>query len=274
MRFVLGNFCQELAPAVASTDAPSSEAVRSMATSIIAALRTVVSFDHSVTFAYRGSAPPIDLFDTFSAEQRHVFVTLYQQGPYLLDPFFRSAGERQKGFWRMRELAPDRFYSSEYFHSYYVRTGMAEEIGFFMPTNEDVTIVLSLMRLKRSGVFSSREVIALRAVEPVITALIERCWSNATELFDTAMTHGRGSKNNNIINLSTKVPGWSELKLTCREASVVDLVLQGHSSESIADRLGISRGTVKVHRRNVYHKLDISSQAELLAIYIHRVLKR
>lgn len=61
---------------------------------------------------------------------------------------------------------------------------------------------------------------------------------------------------------------WSRLGLTDREATIVDLVLQGHSSEAIGLRLGISTGTVKVHRRNVYRKLDISSQTQLLSLYL------
>jgi DNA-binding CsgD family transcriptional regulator len=61
---------------------------------------------------------------------------------------------------------------------------------------------------------------------------------------------------------------WQDLNLTSRETAIVDLVLQGHSSESIGLKLNISTGTVKVHRRNVYRKLGISSQTQLLALYL------
>ena len=61
---------------------------------------------------------------------------------------------------------------------------------------------------------------------------------------------------------------WRKLNLTDREASIIELVLQGHSSESIGLKLNISTGTVKVHRRNVYRKLGISSQIQLLSIYL------
>ena len=61
---------------------------------------------------------------------------------------------------------------------------------------------------------------------------------------------------------------WSRLNLTPRETSIVEMVLRGHSSEAIALRLGISTGTVKVHRRNVYRKLGISSQTQLLSVYL------
>jgi DNA-binding CsgD family transcriptional regulator len=51
--------------------------------------------------------------------------------------------------------------------------------------------------------------------------------------------------------------------LTKREAEITAFILQGHSSLSISLILNISTETVKVHRKNIYRKLRISSQAEL-----------
>ena len=56
--------------------------------------------------------------------------------------------------------------------------------------------------------------------------------------------------------------------LTSREQDVARLILRGHSSDSIALRLGITTATVKIHRRNLYAKLNISSQPELFALFI------
>lgn len=51
--------------------------------------------------------------------------------------------------------------------------------------------------------------------------------------------------------------------LTPRECEVVELILEGKGSPQIAESLFISLGTVKNHRKNIYQKLDIRSQAEL-----------
>ncbi|MGH8464381.1 MAG: response regulator transcription factor, partial [Pseudomonas sp.] len=59
--------------------------------------------------------------------------------------------------------------------------------------------------------------------------------------------------------------------LTERECEVVRLLLQGHSSQSIAQKLRISPATVKVHRKNLYEKLEIGSQSELLALFIQAI---
>src|SRR3990172_3673380 len=80
---------------------------------LVSVLRTLVPFDYSVMFAYRGDAAPIDLFDDFPPTKRRVFVTLYQEGPYLLDPFFLACrGKVDAGLYRLRAFAPDRFYQS------------------------------------------------------------------------------------------------------------------------------------------------------------------
>ena len=52
-------------------------------------------------------------------------------------------------------------------------------------------------------------------------------------------------------------------RLSPREQMIVSLILRGHSSASIANRLVIAEGTVKNHRKNIYAKLAISSQTEL-----------
>jgi len=54
--------------------------------------------------------------------------------------------------------------------------------------------------------------------------------------------------------------------LSAREREVADMLLLGCSSDAIALRLGISRHTVKDHRKNIFRKLDIAALAELFAL--------
>jgi DNA-binding CsgD family transcriptional regulator len=56
--------------------------------------------------------------------------------------------------------------------------------------------------------------------------------------------------------------------LTRREQQVIELVLLGNSTRLVADKLGISAETVKLHRKHAYAKLDISSQAELFYLFV------
>jgi len=228
-------------------------------------LKFQAAFDHCVVFGYHGSARPPMLFETFSPAESHVFVGLYQEGPYLLDPFHHAAVEGRRGFWRMRELAPDRFYTSEYYRSYYSQTGLAEEVGFFVPLGKRTGVVLSLMRLRRTGAFGTAQVRLLRDLAPVVVALCARHWPELP-----AETAARSRKATPLLPGSEfdRARLWASQSLTPREGEIVDLVLQGHSTESIGRALDIAVGTVKVHRRNIHHKLGIRSQAGLFARFL------
>ena len=55
----------------------------------------------------------------------------------------------------------------------------------------------------------------------------------------------------------------AESKLGRREIEVLQLLVDGHTSARIAERLHIATSTVEVHRRNIMRKLDLHSVAEL-----------
>lgn len=62
--------------------------------------------------------------------------------------------------------------------------------------------------------------------------------------------------------------------LTSREREVLQLVSEGHSTKEVASRLHISVKTVETHRRQLMHKLDIFSVAELTKYAIRNGLTR
>ena len=55
--------------------------------------------------------------------------------------------------------------------------------------------------------------------------------------------------------------------LTERERDVVHLLLQGNSAKAIARALSISPDTARNHLKRIYPKLEVSSQAELFALF-------
>jgi len=228
------------------------------------ALRQVAPFDYTVMFGYRGEDRPLDLYDDFGPDKRHIFVPVYQAGPYLLDPFFHaSRNDVTPGLYRMRDLAPDRFYQSEYYRSYYVQTGLTEEIGFFLATGDGARVVISLMRGRQSPAFSARDMTRLHAAAPVVIAAAERNWRGLAQRFDNAPETLPAE-----AALREAFAAFGRHRLTRREGQVVAMVLRGHSSEAIAAALRIAPGTVKIHRKNIYAKLGIGSQAELFSMFL------
>ncbi len=72
------------------------------------------------------------------------------------------------------------------------------------------------------------------------------------------------------LALSTDTAGTSpkaalRKKLSERENEILELVFKGMRSQAIADALGISVRTVKMHRGNLMAKLGVSNVTELLA---------
>ncbi|CPR16856.1 helix-turn-helix transcriptional regulator [Brenneria goodwinii] len=232
---------------------------------LIAALRTVVPFEHTVIFAYYEGRKPIALHDDFPDKKRCVMVDDYQAGPYLLDPFFRHAAiVGNPRLVRLRDLAPDRFYQGEYFRNYYIQTGLAEEIGFMVNLGQGVSIVISAMRTSRR--FSAWEFRKLRDLLPFVNAVSRRNWANLVQRFADQPAPARGPKLAELIDRAFQNIG-SNL-LTPREAEIVGYILKGYSAKATSQALGISLGTVRIHKRNLYGKLRISSQGELFSLFI------
>ena len=227
-------------------------------------LRSVVPYEFTVVFGYIGTKRPLALFDDFTLERRKLHVDEYLEGPYLIDPFFlASTGETPTGVWRLRDIAPDRFYQGEYFRSYYAQTGLAEEVGFLIDTDAELSIVLSLMRTERK--FSKSEFRVLTEISPIVDALCRRHWSDV----EGTQRAGTSELLNRKVTDAFRTIG--DGALTSRESQIVELTLRGHSAEAIGRLLTIAPGTVRIHRRNVYSKLRINSQGELFSLFLNTI---
>lgn len=242
-----------------------SEALRAVATNafptrLAAALKLVASFDMMNGFCYSSDERAFDLHNAQLPAQRKIIVDHYLAGSFILDPFYDAikSGATEK-LLVMQDLAPDQFQQSEYYETHYRATGILDEIGFVLALSTGLTGVLSLTRKRGEAPFSMVEIEKFRDVAPMITALGEQHWRD----FATAPR----SK----AQLET---GQGELQrhgLTGRQIEIVLQILKGHSTPSISLQLGLSPKTVKVHRRNIYSKLGISSQAELFRMFMSRL---
>jgi DNA-binding NarL/FixJ family response regulator len=53
-------------------------------------------------------------------------------------------------------------------------------------------------------------------------------------------------------------------ELSQREQQVVTVVCEGLSDKEVADKLGVTEGTVKIHLHAIYEKLGVRSRTELM----------
>ncbi len=65
---------------------------------------------------------------------------------------------------------------------------------------------------------------------------------------------------------------WIEEPLTPREIEVLELLAEGRSNKSIAERLGISDQTVKFHVASILAKLGASNRTEAVRFAVRRGL--
>lgn len=225
---------------------------------LLEAARRIVDFDFIMVFAYRGREPPLMLADTLDEARHQVIAVDYAAGPFLLDPFYQLvAKDTRDGCHRLRDIAPDHFRRSEYYRVHYGRTGIGEEIGFAFAMDNGFTGVTSLARWTESAAITYSEMSILRAIAPAISAFSTQHW--------------RLAGSTSLRRHSPTAPHLGQFGLhvlSAREREIVTMILQGHSTESVALHLDISPGTVKIHRKNIYRKLKVSSQAELFAAFM------
>ncbi|MDX8440545.1 helix-turn-helix transcriptional regulator [Mesorhizobium australafricanum] len=219
------------------------------------ALRLLAPFEMMNAFQYAPDGTAHDLFNEDIPVERVVIVDHYLAGAYLLDPFYDAV--RQSGDPRllvMRNLTPDEFHQTEYYRRHYASTKISDEVGFVLPLDRGVIGVLSLSRIG-GGLFADGKIETMAQAAPVVCALAARHWRAAS----VASVPASGSR---------AIPRIEHQRLTRRENEIVNLLLKGHSSLSTALQLSLSPNTIKVHRRRIYEKLNLSSQAELFLLFL------
>ena len=114
--------------------------------------------------------------------------------------------------------------------------------------------------------FAKVELQRLELIEPSVQACLTNIWQRWKERRD-------GSDRDDALHMKLIdcFEKFGASVLTGREQQINQLLLRGHSSKSIARVLKIAPGTVMVHKRNLFSKLDISSQYELFSMFIDKL---
>lgn len=248
--------------ALAAGTAPLVAAIGDDATfgqRLAAFLRQRAASDSLVMLRYHFQYAPQVLFEDLAARDAEALYDRYFEGTYLLSPFYlrwRAAPE-ERGLYRLKVIAPEGFFDSVYYTDYYERSGLIDEVGFVIPIDADSAVLVSLGRTAQLAAFSAAEHAHLAAVEPIVSSSVQRHLALSSASRGTPMHK----------QLADALQLFGSSLLTEREQGVVQLMLRGHSSKSCARELGISPTTERVHRRNIYAKLGISSQAELFSLF-------
>jgi DNA-binding CsgD family transcriptional regulator len=189
----------------------------------------------------------------------------YLRGIYLLDPFFIAAREsRREGLVPLDDVAPDRFKSTEYYQRYFRINVVEDEVQLNCLIDHDATLCLSLGSHRR---FAPTDLALLGVLSQWMVPLMRQRWRHElrlmTKVSQSQSVPATGAADFTLHNAS----------LSNRELEIARLMLSGFSSKGIAQRLGISAETVKVHRKHSYSKLGINSQSELFALFMKDTIR-
>jgi len=178
------------------------------------------------------------------------------EGPYLLDPFYALfETHAEEGIYELIDIAPDEFFCSNYYATYYQAVNVDSETGILIHLDPDNSFLLVLGRVSHSAQ-KRRGVEKLRRYRGTVTSLVKRHQKAANGEVTFSAPLDRAFRN------------FGKDHLSARECEVVQLLLKGHSNKSIANLLSISVDTVKVYNKRFHQKLEVSSQAELFSLFL------
>jgi len=241
---------------------------------ILDAIACLLPHDMAMVFVYSRRARPVLIHDTVSDPDAKRGLINYVNDTYILNPAYNAFRRGlEPGIYRINEVAPDDYFSSEHFKNFKIKHARHEEIGYITdgwPRGmEEIFLAVALpdnrlgeiclLRTASSGGFSEDGINRLRLVEPMLGATFRHHWESR---------HRDEGPEEAALSIDELFENFGSSLLSPREREVAELILKGHSGHSIGEHLGISITTVKSHRQNLYGKLGIATQFELFSLFL------
>jgi DNA-binding CsgD family transcriptional regulator len=196
---------------------------------------------------------PVLLFDNFAVAGAHRGVENYIDVTYAVNPILVKAA-RQRGVFRARDFTIRDADLDANLAPYLVKSAdeelgfrtigwpeRLEEIGLYFESGAGM-IELSLYRQRGPRALDCARLRELEILQAPLAAAFNKHAALAPQA------------------------ARSVSMLSPREMQITRLLLQGCGSPQIAVRLGISRHTVKDHRKRIFRKLGIGTLAQLFAL--------
>ncbi len=241
-------------------------------------IERVIPFEGLIVFLYSKTSAPTTLGCFGNALDFQTGLQNYLRYTYVLNPVYRAFQDNiASDAYLITDLMPLGYSQKIAKSDLPIRIDDSEAIGYLTPGwPKSMTDVLGLVHLpdnkmvefdfitSQSGNQTKHCYAGLKKIYPVLSSALLKHFEFAAHDFDTSDAKP---------SLESRFQEFGQPDLTSREQSVVKMVLTGHSSNSIGLNLGISLPTVKSHRRNIYAKLKISTQAELFSLFVQSLLE-
>jgi DNA-binding CsgD family transcriptional regulator len=195
-------------------------------------------------------------------------VRRYLESYYVFDPFYASwRRERRLGIVPLRGLADDEVKRGQYIAEFLAQSEICDEVGILLADGGDWCLGIFLDRSTKQ--FRDSEIATLNERFPVFASL--HALDITTREPDFVRTQAQ-SMPGALPRREPNIPKELWPELSSRERELVQLVLAGHPTVAIAQRLGITVGTAKNHRRRIYDKLDITTERELFLQFFQHAI--
>ena len=228
------------------------------------AVRNQVNVAFPQVWLYHRDLPPKVLDSDIPKAHRALQIDRYLEGPYREDPFYQiSMSSPRSHIYRLGRLAGGNFEQSSYFRDYYADTGTVDEVIFLTRLDDGSVINLCVMRLESQGAFSQDEYDLLYSLAEPVAAIIQSHCHRDDFVINNLLQPGLDAQ----IDLAFRTFGADYV--SSREREVLELMLRGYGADITAERLDISLETVRRHRKSIYKKIDVNSQADLFALFIN-----
>jgi DNA-binding CsgD family transcriptional regulator len=190
-------------------------------------------------------------------------VAKYLDAYYIYDPFYAQWRKRRKpGVVRLEDKARE-----PYIAEFLGQSDISDELGVLLDDGPGWCLGIFLDRNR--GRFSTSDMKRLKDRFSVFASLHALDIKSRTPGFKrTGQPHQPGGEPARQGAIRIGADSWPSL--SAREREIVQLILMGHPTAGIAAKLKLAPGTVKNHRRNIYGKLDITTERELFLQYIDR----
>ena len=227
-------------------------------------LGLVCAIDSGGTMMYHRHQRPRRIVHRFNPLERTLPEDAYVSGPYVLCPNYQMFAQGcPSGTYWLRDIAPDDFYESEFYRIFYSQIGLSDSIDLLWRINDDMALNIFIERSIRNSKFQLEDRLAINLLMPLIFA------SAAKHHELAAAASRRDTDNLTHRKVQSTIENFASSLLTQRERQVLFYMISGYSSALTAQRLNTTEGTIKIHRKNIYKKLDIGSQAELFSLFIN-----
>ena len=224
--------------------------------------------DEMMLFHFRENVgPEIVRHDTLKTVRQQQ-INDYKNVFYLTDPFYLAIerATEQQAISLRDVVDQDDFANSEFFLRHYIETNLIDEMCYCMSDGQGGHILLSFARSADVGRYSDEELDLAKVLAPIVFATLASSWRH---LADPKLFVPPSPEEVKLHDdLKRARDNFGRSVLTDREFEVVQMMLRGYAIDMIAQRLKMAEGTAKVHRRNIYAKLDIGSMAELFSLFI------